>query len=79
MKPTMTPDRRAAWREPMLWLVAGGPALVVVASLATAVLAWRGHDALDLDARVAQESSRQPALKARNHAATPRDAVAARP
>ncbi len=30
---------RPAWREPMVWLVVGGPAAVVVASFATLALA----------------------------------------
>ncbi len=63
------------WREPMLWLVVGGPAVVVVAAIATGVIAWRGADALVIDpvaAKVSQASPLQPALAARNHAATPR-------
>lgn len=68
------PLRRPWWREPMVWLVVGGPALVVVASLVTAVIAWRGADPLVTDPAVAvnAERSLQPAVKARNHAATPR-------
>lgn len=60
------------WREPMVWLVISGPAVVVVASLVTAVIAWRGADPV-----ISQPASQRhlpalaPALKARNHAATP--------
>ncbi len=32
------------WRHGMVWLVVAGPAVVVVAAVATAVLAWRGAD-----------------------------------
>ncbi|MEF7613872.1 hypothetical protein V4F39_08115 [Aquincola sp. MAHUQ-54] len=32
------------WRVPMVWLVIGGPAVVVVAGIATAVIALRGAD-----------------------------------
>ena len=32
------------WRVPMVWLVVGGPLSVVIASLATAVVAWRHID-----------------------------------
>jgi hypothetical protein len=32
------------WRVPLVWLVVGGPALVVLASIATAVIAVRGGD-----------------------------------
>ena len=69
-----TPLCRPWWREPMLWLVLGGPALVVVASLVTAVIAWRGADPVVTDPPVAVgvERSLEPALKARNHAASPR-------
>lgn len=32
------------WRVPMVWLVLSGPAIVVVAGIATAVIAVRGAD-----------------------------------
>lgn len=32
------------WRVPAVWLVVGGPATVVVAGIATAVIAVRGAD-----------------------------------
>jgi hypothetical protein len=61
------------WREPMVWLVVGGPAVVVVAAISTAVIAWRGADPVVSDPVVVKDaSSLQPALAARNHAATPR-------
>jgi hypothetical protein len=57
----------------MLWLVIGGPLAVVLAGIATAVIAWRGADAVLRDPPAAVSSgSLQPALKARNHAATAR-------
>lgn len=74
----------SAWREPMVWLVAGGPAAVVVASFFTLALAIR-HPDPPLDLRVnarqaaddtepadlrAKEGDLVPALVARNHAAT---------
>ena len=62
------PTHRPWWREPMVWLVVGGPAAVVVASLATAVIAWRGADPVVSESAGAL----QPAVKARNHAAAPR-------
>jgi hypothetical protein len=63
------------WRVGMVWLVVGGPALVVVASLATAVVAWRGADEVLVHTASAREvpvrpTSETPALTARNHAAT---------
>ena len=78
MKPTdkSVPVLRPWWREPMVWLVIGGPATVVVAAIATGIVAWRGADPLVLEAPAvsAAPSSRalEPALTARNHAATPR-------
>lgn len=56
---------RAWWREPMMWIVVGGPLIVVLAAIATAVIAVRNADPV-LDTR-----SGQPALQGRNHAATP--------
>ena len=73
-----------AWREPMVWLVAGGPAAVVVASFFTLGLAIKNPDP-PLDLRVAAQRAADeaepadvraragdlvPAMVARNHAAT---------
>jgi len=58
-----------------MWLVVGGPLLVVVAALVTAVIAVRGADVL-VDTSAAASGSPHdadvPALKARNHVVTPR-------
>jgi hypothetical protein len=64
------------WRVGMVWLVLGGPAVVVVAAIATAVIAYQGADAVLTDAPSARQAARQPgpeipAMQARNHAATP--------
>lgn len=74
---------RSAWREPMVWLVVGGPASVVVASFFTLGLALKYPDRpLDLHATTQQAAddtepadmrAREgdvPAMIARNHAAT---------
>ena len=67
------PPPRAWWREPMMWLVVGGPLSVVAASLTTAVIAWRGADpVLTPTAEALRASALQPAVKARNHSASPR-------
>lgn len=72
------------WRERMLWLVLGGPLLVVVASFVTLALALsypdpvlhtgpsaRAEAAANGDASpVVIDPSRLPAQQARNHAAT---------
>lgn len=69
------------WRHAHVWMVIAGPAIVVVASITTAVIAVRGADpVLDEDSwRKAAATNRQrvaeraqlAALDARNHAATP--------
>ena len=58
------------WRVGMVWLVVGGPAFVVVAAIATAVIAYRGADPV---VKLPQQlqAYEQPAHKARNHAASP--------
>ena len=74
---------RPAWREPMVWLVVGGPASVVVASFFTLALAIT-HPDPPLDTHPGAQRSADdvepadmrahegdvPALVARNHAAT---------
>jgi hypothetical protein len=70
---------RPWWRYRMVWLVVGGPAVVVVASLVTAFVAWHGADEVLVDTPSARHlattrpSAETPALTARNHAATPAD------
>ncbi|MFZ3087523.1 MAG: hypothetical protein WA123_05610 [Methylotenera sp.] len=70
------------WKSGYAWLVFAGPALVVVASFTTAYIAVSGQDpvleheensgntsnikALTLD----QKNALEPAIRARNHAAT---------
>ena len=64
------------WRVPMVWLVLGGPAAVVVASFITLVIAVRGGDTPLREARESAEArvetTMAPAMQGRNHAATPR-------
>ena len=62
------------WRVKALWLVIGGPAIVVAAGVATTVLAVRGSDPVvqappAARARSTAELAQAPALQARNHAA----------
>jgi hypothetical protein len=57
------------WRLPIVWMVIGGPALVVVASFVTLALALTHPDPV-LDTPVAGGKPEQPAMQARNHAAT---------
>jgi uncharacterized protein len=63
------------WRFSMVWLVIAGPALVVLAGIATVWIAVRHVDPVIVEAPVPQtehDASHAPALKVRNHAATPR-------
>jgi hypothetical protein len=77
---------KAWWRYPLLWMVIGGPAVVVVASFVTFWLAWRSPDALVSENyyregiqinRTLADKKLLPALAGRNHAATPADDVPA--
>lgn len=63
------PTQRPWWREPYVWLVIGGPLAVVVAGIATVVIAVKNPDPV-LQQRPAS-SATVPAQKGRNHAATP--------
>ena len=58
------------WRFPMVWLVIGGPAVVVLASFATLTLALLYLDPV-LTLPAAPNKAELPAVQGRNHAATP--------
>jgi hypothetical protein len=58
------------WRLPIVWMVIGGPAAVVVASFATLALAILNPDPV-LQAPQQASGAMAPAMQARNHAATP--------
>lgn len=58
------------WRHRMMWLVVGGPLIVVVAAIATAVIAIRGADEV-LSVKDEVQRSTAPAMQGRNHAVTP--------
>ncbi len=59
------------WRHRMMWLVIGGPLVVVVAALVTAVIAIRGADPVLKVPDAQQARGAAPAVQARNHAVTP--------
>jgi uncharacterized protein len=75
------------WKVPHMWLVVGGPLVVVIAAIVTAVIAVRGADPVlnkeqfERDLKEAQSLTGQakaqalvtlqPAQQARNHAASP--------
>lgn len=73
-KPEQTPDSvsRPPWYKlPIVWLVIGGPLVVVIASLITVGIAVKNVDpVLDTSAKTSQPDQ-LPAIKARNHAAEP--------
>lgn len=58
------------WRLPIVWMVIGGPLVVVVASFATLALALLNPDPV-ISAPPTASASEQPAVQGRNHAATP--------
>ena len=66
----VSPDSPPWWRLPIVWMVIGGPAVVVVASLATLTLALRQPDPV-ISAPATASASELPAVQGRNHAATP--------
>jgi len=76
MSQNLKPENDATpwWRTPMMWLVVGGPLLVVVASFITLSLAIGHPDPVLEDKVVANKASGAkaliPAREARNHAAT---------
>ena len=70
------------WKHGYVWMILGGPALVVVAGIPTVVIAVRTPDpvvaadyyrrGIELNKTLrAQDKSVLPALQGRNHAATP--------
>lgn len=71
---TPNPAATPWWRVGMVWLVLAGPTAVVLAGVATFRIAVTHVDpVVQVPAAVADTSaSMSPALKARNHAATPR-------
>ena len=69
------PIARPWWRYGMVWLVIGGPLLVVIASFVSAALACHGADEVLVETPSArhlpvQPTGQTPAMTARNHAAT---------
>lgn len=81
---TQSNCKKRWYHEPMMWLVVGGPAAVVVAGIATVFIATSGSD---VDVRTGQtltsqpvnatnqDASQLPAMAVRNHAQSPEDAV----
>ena len=85
---SLTPPALPWWRYPLVWLVISGPAVVVVAGIITAWIAVRSQDpvvdenyyqkGLNINKTLAEQErlrALSPALKGRNNAATPTDAL----
>lgn len=78
----LTNQKPKWWKSGYAWLVFGGPAIVVVASLTTVYIAVNGQDPVlahdeSANARftthaltIEQKNALEPAVRARNHAAT---------
>lgn len=64
------PHRDPWWKVGMVWLVIGGPLVVVVAGIATLVIAIRNPDPV-LTVAPPADAAHVPAVQGRNHAATP--------
>lgn len=68
------------WRHGMVWLVIGGPALVVVAAFATLAIAIAYPDPVLPTSSQAADDAHTPAVQARNHVVSgPRPAPLASP
>jgi uncharacterized protein len=78
MKHAMTPPQQPLgsqptpwWKVPHMWMVVGGPLIVVVAAVATFVIAVRHPDPVINKGDYERDlAGLQPAQQARNHAAT---------
>lgn len=67
---TPQPENTPWWRLPIVWMVIGGPAAVVVASIVTAGIAIKNVDpVLDTSKGEVKGVIDMPAVQARNHAA----------
>ena len=68
--PASDPAPSPWWKHSMMWLVVGGPLVVVVASFITLGLAIKHPDPV-LDTSATQSNPAQmPAMQGRNHSAT---------
>ncbi|MEJ5896300.1 nitrogen fixation protein FixH [Aquabacterium sp. G14] len=68
MQNPSTPVDNPPWyRLPIVWMVIGGPAVVVVAALITVGIAVKNVDPV-LDTSASPTQKEAPASKARNHA-----------
>lgn len=79
------PNPAPWWRHGHVWLVIAGPVAVVVAGVATVLIALRHPDpvlaedyyrrGIEMNRTLARDKALMPALQGRNHAATPAPAA----
>jgi hypothetical protein len=71
-EPSAEDKARPWWRYPIVWLVIAGPLAVVIAAVVTAGVAFKHVDpVLDTSANQVSTPAEAPAVKGRNHAASP--------
>ena len=71
-----TKSKGGWWREPMMWLVVGGPLVVVFAGLTTVWIAVKSADEVLPQQQVrALPAQELPAMQGRKHAAAPDEAL----
>mgnify|MGYP002785261767 CR=1 FL=1 len=81
---TVHPPSQPWWKHGYVWLIVAGPAIVIVAGIVTLWLAVRTPDpvvaedyyrrGVEINKTLEnQQQSLVPAMKGRNHAATPED------
>lgn len=72
-------DTKPWWKFGYVWMIIGGPSVVIVASFITLYLAIKTPDpvvenyyvkGIEINKTLAAEEALAPAMKARNHAAT---------
>jgi uncharacterized protein len=81
MNDDATTGTAAWWKHGLVWMVIAGPAAVVLAGIATVVIAVRTPDpvvapdyyrrGIEINRTLAGERAHLPAQQGRNHAATP--------
>lgn len=70
--PVAPPHNPPWWRLPIVWMVIGGPAVVVVAAIVTTGIAFKHVDpVLDTSKGRVHSVQEMPAVQGRNHAAKP--------
>ncbi len=57
------------WRYPIVWMVVGGPLIVIVAGVTTAVIAYKNVDPVMDISKKTDQPGEAPALQGRNKAA----------